>query len=115
MSDSIQSHLKEARRFPPPVAFSKHARVTSHAEYTAKHKESLDDPERFWREETQELVFRTPWKKFHSWDLPHAKVFEGATLNVTETCLDRHLATSARTRAAIIWEDEPGDTRTLTY
>ena len=115
MSDSIQSHLKEDRRFPPSAEFSKHARVKSHAEYRTMHQTSLDEPETFWREHTTDIVFRTPWKTFSEWNLPNAKFFTGATLNLTESCLDRHLATEARTRAAIIFEGEPGDVRTLTY
>ena len=109
------SHLKEDRKFQPSKEFSKHARVSSHAEYTALYRQSLDEPEEFWREQTQDLVFRTPWKTFSEWKLPTAKFFVGATLNVTESCLDRHLATDTRTRAAIVWEGEPGDVRTLTY
>ena len=115
MSDSIESRLKEDRRFQPSEEFCKAARVGSHAEYMAMYRKSLDEPEEFWREETFDLVFRTPWTKFSEWQLPKAKFFVGATLNITESCLDRHLATDARTKAAIVWEGEPGDTRTLTY
>jgi acetyl-CoA synthetase len=115
MSDSIESRLKEDRRFPPSAEFSKRARVTTHAAYTAMHSQSLEDPETFWREQTCDLVFRTPWKKFSSWKLPKATFFEGATLNLTESCLDRHLQTTARTSAAIVFEGEKGDVRTLTY
>ena len=56
MSDSIESRLKEDRRFPPSAEFSKHARVTSHAAYTSMHQASLEDPEAFWREHTTDLV-----------------------------------------------------------
>jgi acetyl-CoA synthetase len=118
-SDGIQSHLKEDRRFVPSAEFSAKARVKSHAEYSALYKTSIESPEEFWREETVDLVWRTPSTKFVEWKLDaskaSAKFFQGATLNLTESCLDRHLTTSARTRAAIIWEGEPGDTRTLTY
>jgi acetyl-CoA synthetase len=76
---------------------------------------SLSDPETFWRENTQDLVFRKTWTKFQEWKLPEARFFTGATLNVSESCLDRHLTTSARNRAAIVFEGEPGDSRTLTY
>jgi acetyl-CoA synthetase len=114
-TDSIESRLKEDRRFPPSAEFCKRARVTSHAEYKALYDLSLDDPERFWREQTSDLVFRTTWTKFSEWKLPEAKFFLGATLNITESCLDRHLTTDARTRAAIVFEGEPGDVRTLTY
>ena len=115
MSDSIESHQKEVGRFPPSAAFCARALVQSHAAYTSLYDLSLADPETFWRENTQDIVFRTPWKAFAEWKLPEAKFFVGATLNVTETCLDRHLATGTRQRAAIVWEGEPGDTRTLTY
>ena len=111
----IESSLKEDRRFPPSATFAARARVGSHAEYTAMYKSSLEEPEVFWREETADLVFRTPWKNFSSWQLPKARFFEGATLNVSESCLDRHLTTATRNRAALIWEGEPGDVRTLTY
>ncbi len=115
MSDSIESRLKEERRFQPSAEFIKHARITSHAEYTALYRESIDEPESFWREQTTDLVFRTPWTAFAEWNLPKAKFFVGATLNLTESCLDRHLPTDTRTRAALVWEGEPGEIRTLTY
>ncbi len=118
-SDGIQSHLKEDRRFVPSAEFSAKARIQSHAEYTALYKKSIESPAEFWREETTELVWRTQPKKFVEWKLDDktvsAKFFEGATLNLTESCLDRHLTTGTRTRAAIVWEGEPGDVRTLTY
>ena len=115
MSDRIEPRLKEDRRFPPPSEFSAQANVRTHAEYTSMHALSLEDPARFWKEQTLDLVFRETWKTFAEWELPAAKFFVGAKLNASESCLDRHLKTSARTRAAIVFEGEPGDTRTLTY
>ena len=115
MSDSIQSHLKEDRRFPPSAEFSKQAHIQSHAQYTSMYRQSLDEPEAFWHEHTQDLVFRKVWTQFSEWKLPHAKFFVGATMNITESCLDRHLKTDNRHKAAIVFEGEPGDTRTLTY
>jgi len=115
MSDRIESRLKEDRRFPPPPAFANRARLSSHAAYAAMHAQSLEEPDIFWREHTADLVWRQPWKTFSEWTLPHAKFFVGAKLNVSESCLDRHVATAHRTKAAIIWEGEPGDVRTLTY
>ncbi len=114
-TDSIESRLKEDRKFPPSDEFVKHARVSSHAAYTTMYQRSLESPEEFWREETQELVFRETWKTFATWELPKAQFFVGAKLNASESCLDRHLHTARRTKAAIIFEGEPGDTRTLTY
>jgi acetyl-CoA synthetase len=115
MSDRIESRLKEDRRFHPGAAFTNRARVTSHHAYAAMHRQSLDEPDVFWREQTADLVWRTPWTKFSEWALPRARFFVGAKLNLTESCLDRHLTTSRRTKAALVWEGEPGDTRTLTY
>ena len=115
MSDSIESHQKEVGRFAPSAEFCKRSLVQSHAKYQSMYDRSIEEPETFWREETQDLVFRTPWKTFSAWNLPEAKFFVGATLNVSESCLDRHLTTGARNRAAIVFEGEPGDTRTLTY
>jgi acetyl-CoA synthetase len=115
MSDSIESRLKEERRFHPSAAFSARARVSAHHAYEAMHRQSLEEPGVFWREQTADLVWRTPWETFSEWKLPKAKFFVGGKLNASESCLDRHLATSRRTKAALVWEGEPGDTRTLTY
>ena len=115
MSDRIESRLKEERRFPPPASFSAHARIASHAAYASMYRQSLDEPEVFWREQTADLVWRQPWKAFSEWKLPKARFFVGAKLNVSESCLDRHVKTAHRTKAAIVWEGEPGDVRTLTY
>ena len=113
--DAITSHLKETRRFEPPADFAGSARIPSREAYDALYKESIESPETFWRRETADLVLRTPWTTTLEWKLPHAKWFQGATLNLTESCLDRHLGTAARNKAAIIWEGELGATRTLTY
>ena len=112
---SMMSVLKEERRFLPAAEFTKHARIQSHAEYASLHRKSIEEPESFWRAETQDLVWRKTWDQVSQWNLPTAKFFVGAKLNLTESCLDRHLNTATRTRAAIVWEGEPGDVRTLTY
>jgi acetyl-CoA synthetase len=114
-NDSISSHLKELRRFEPSEEFSKHARIGSREEYDRLYRESLDEPTAFWRRETADLVFRAPWKDAIAGQFPHPKWFDGATLNITESCLDRHLTTATRNKAAIVWEGEHGETRTLTY
>ncbi|AUX37176.1 MULTISPECIES: acetate--CoA ligase [Sorangium] len=113
--DAITSLLKETRRFEPPAEFSRRARVGAQEAYEALYRESIEQPDAFWRRETGDLVFRTPWTTTSDWSLPHAKWFVGATLNVTESCLDRHLTTATKNKAAIIWEGEHGATRTLTY
>ncbi len=118
-SDRIESRLKEERRFPPSAAFSDRARLSSHAAYSAMYADSMEDPEVFWREQTSDLVWRTPSEAFSEWSIAdgrvRAKFFLGAKLNLTESCLDRHLHAGRRNKAALIWEGEPGDTRTITY
>jgi len=114
-TDDIDSLLKETRTFEPPAEFAQRARISSREQYDRLYAESVDDPDGFWRRETKDLVFRTPWSKVAEWEVPHAKWFLGATLNITESCLDRHLTTPTKNKAAIIWEGEHGATRTLTY
>jgi acetyl-CoA synthetase len=106
-----------SRRVAAPASFVSQARVRSHADYMSLYERSLREPEAFWREQTTELVFRREASTFATWDgqANAATFFHGAELNLTESCLDRHLSTEARTRAAIVWEGEPGETRTLTY
>jgi acetyl-CoA synthetase len=114
MSD-IESILKESRVFPPPPEFSRNAHVKSLEEYRALYRRSVEEPEAFWAEQAETLVWRKRWDKVLEWNAPWAKWFVGATLNLTESCLDRHVATWRKNKAAIVWEGEPGDTRTLTY
>jgi acetyl-CoA synthetase len=110
-SDAIQALLKEDRKFRPPKAFAKRALVRSEAIY----REAARNPVRFWEQRARELAWFKPWKKTLEWKPPYAKWFVGGKLNVSYNCLDRHVTTSRRTKAALIWEGEPGDTRTLTY
>src|SRR5215471_1938393 len=106
---SISSHLKEKRRFEPPSEFVAKARVSSRQAYDQLYRESIDSPETFWRRETESLVWRKPWTKLLTWELPHARWFEGAKLNVSESCLDRHLGTDVAKKTAIIWEGEASE------
>ncbi|NUP08761.1 MAG: acetate--CoA ligase [Polyangiaceae bacterium] len=121
-NESITSVLKEARRFAPSKEFSERARVSSREDYERLYKESLEDPETFWRRESADLVFREPWKETSREKggkgpakFPFVEWFVGAKLNVTESCLDRHMSTWRRNKAAILWEGELGETRTVTY
>ena len=115
MSQNIESHLVENRVFNPSPEFSKAARIKSLAEYKKLHAESIADPEAFWAREASELQWSKPWTKVLEWDEPFAKWFVGGELNITENCVDRHLAGARRNKAAIIWEGEPGEKRVLTY
>ena len=115
MSQNIESHLSEKRVFKPSREFSKKARVKSLAEYEAMYRESIQKPEKFWAREAGELRWQQKWTKVLEWKTPFAKWFLGGKINVAENCLDRHLEGPRRNKAAIIWEGEPGEKRTLTY
>lgn len=115
MSKNIESHLHEKRVFKPSREFSKAAHVGSMAEYKKLYDESIKQPEKFWGKQASLLTWQKKWTKVLDWKAPFAKWFVGAKINVAENCLDRHLTTPRRNKAAIIWEGEPGEKRTLTY
>jgi acetyl-CoA synthetase len=111
----IESILHEQRVFEPPAAFAARARVKSMAEYEALYERAKNDPEGFWADIARELVWFRPWTHVLEWSLPDARWFTGAQTNLAYNCLDRHLDTPRRDKAALIWEGEPGDQRVLTY
>src|SRR3981081_4127156 len=116
MSTNIESHLIENRLFKPPKTFSKTAYISSFSEYEELYRRSIKNPEKFWAQQASELlVWRKKWKTVLEWKAPFAKWFVGGKLNVSENCLDRHLSGPRRNKAAIIWDGEPGERRTLTY
>jgi acetyl-CoA synthetase len=115
MENNIESHLTENRVFEPPKDFAEGARIRSMADYERLYRESINEPERFWAREADELLWRSKWERVLEWNAPFAKWFVGGQLNVSENCLDRHLTNGRRNKAAIIWEGEPGEQRTLTY
>ena len=115
MHDNIESHLIEERIFRPPPEFAKNARIKSLDQYRRMYRESINQPEKFWAKEARDLAWQRPWKEILQWKAPFAKWFVGAKLNVAQNCLDRHLLSHRRNKAAIIWEGEPGEKRTLTY
>jgi len=116
MSD-IESVLHENRVFKPAKEFSADAHIKSMAGYEALCRRAQADPDRFWAELAQEMLsWQQPWTRVLDWsNPPFAKWFVGGKLNVSVNCLDRHLTSARRNKAAILWEGEPGDRRTLTY
>jgi len=114
-TNAIDSVLREQRVFEPPEEFRAGAQIKSRAEYERLYKEAKDDPEGFWARIASELHWFKPWDRVLEWKLPFAKWFLGGELNISDNCLDRHVATWRKNKAAILWEGEPGDSRTLTY
>ncbi len=111
----INSLLKEDRVFAPSKRFRLTAHIESRAQYDKIYQWSVDDPEDFWSDYAKEIPWFKTWDKVLEWNEPYAKWFVGAQLNMSSCCLDRHLDSERQNKAAIIWEGEPGDTRTLTY
>jgi acetyl-CoA synthetase len=112
---AIESVMNESRMFPPPEPFSAAAHVRSMEEYERLRDEAAASPEDFWARMAEEVEWFKRWDRVLDWELPHARWFVGGKLNIAHNCLDRHLETWRRNKAAIIWEGEPGDQRTLTY
>jgi acetyl-CoA synthetase len=115
LEPSITSVLDERRVFPPPPELALKARVGSLAAYEAMAQAAADEPERFWADLARELHWHRPWEQILDWKYPDARWFLGGKLNVAYNCLDRHLTSGRKNKAALLWEGEPGDTRVLTY
>jgi len=114
-STAIETVLNESRLFPPPADFAAQAEIGSFEEYEKLYARAEADPESFWAEQADALHWFKRWDKVLEWDLPFAKWFVGGKLNVAYNCLDRHLTTWRKNKAAIIWEGEPGEIKTITY
>ncbi len=109
--------MSEAHVYPVPEAFQRNTLMTR-AQYDAWYRESIEQPGPFWAARADEfLTFFRKWDSvvqsdFHKVD---TRWFEGAELNVSYNCLDRHLDARGN-QVAIIWEgDEPTDDAKITY
>src|ERR1700752_4875337 len=107
----IADLLQEDRSFPPPAEFRAQANINDPGIYERAER----DPEAFWASFASELEWFTKWSQVVEWKPPHAKWFIGGTMNASVNCVDRHVRGPRRNKAALIWEGEPGDRRTLTY
>jgi acetyl-CoA synthetase len=113
---TIESILQEKRLFSPSPEFSAKAQIKSLDEYQQLYDKAKADPQTFWADLAEsELHWFQKWDTVLDWQPPFAKWFVGGKINISYNCLDRHLTTWRRNKAALIWEGEPGDSRTLTY
>ena len=110
-SGAISALLHEERRYPPSAEFASQADWNDPSIY----ERAEADPEAFWAEQAQAVEWFRPWDKVLEWNPPWARYFVGAEVNASYNCVDRHVQTWRRNKAAIIWEGEPGDDRVLTY
>ncbi|MFN9648925.1 MAG: acetate--CoA ligase [Pseudanabaena sp.] len=113
---TIESVLQEKRLFQPSAEFSQAAHIKSLEEYKQIYDRAAADPAAFWADlADKELHWFEKWNTVLDWQPPSVKWFDGGKINISYNCLDRHLTTWRKNKAALIWEGENGDSRTLTY
>jgi acetyl-CoA synthetase len=115
INPNLDSTMHEHRVFPPPAEFAAKAHVKSLEEYETLYRRSIQDPQRFWAEIASELHWFAPWTSVLEWNPPSARWFVGGKMNLCYNCVDRHALGDRKDKVAILWESEPGETRTLTY
>ena len=116
VSGQIDHVLTENRSFPPPAEFAKKAVFSSTEQYQQMYDRAAQDRDGFWKEQAeQHLHWFEPFQEGCKWDAPNVEWFAGGKTNASYNCLDRHIEAGRGDKTAIIWEGEPGDTRTLTY
>ena len=108
---SVEVLLQETRLFPPSEKFTTQANVQN----TDLHIQGSADFEGFWAKCAEDLTWQKPWQEVLSGEAPHHSWFKEGMLNVCVNCVDRHIIGPNRNKAAITWEGEPGEKRTLTY
>lgn len=84
-------------------------------DYDEVSKIAIEHPDVFWGEIAQELSWQSPWEKVVDWQYPYASWFKGATCNIVENALDRHIKEGNGEKMALIWEGQDGAVRTFTY
>ncbi len=112
---AIESILNETRIFHPSESFAADAYITGFDAYQKLYAEAEADPTAFWEKQADELHWFKKWDTALEWNEPFAKWFVGGKINASYNCLDRHLSGWRRNKAAIIWEGEPGEIKTITY
>ncbi len=115
-SGQIDHVLAESRTFPPPPEFTAKAVFSTMDQYEAAYRRAAEDRDGFWRDEaTEHLHWFEPFQEVCRWQAPNAEWFVGGKTNASYNCLDRNIDAGRGDRTAIVWEGEPGDTRSLTY
>ncbi|NWF83533.1 MAG: acetate--CoA ligase [Bryobacteraceae bacterium] len=107
--------MSGSNTYPPAPEFSAKAHVGSLDAYLELCQQAAAHPEEFWAGQAErEIEWFEKWSHVFEWRPPFVKWFVEAKLNASHNCLDRHLGKRG-SKAAIIFEGEPGDKRTLTY
>ena len=117
-STSIESLQKELRVVDPPEWVRERAYLKSMDEYEEMYNRSIEDPEGFWAEQAEEFLYwHKKWDSVveYEFETPRVEWFKGGKTNVAYNCIDRHLTTWRRTKAALIWESDEGHSKVYTY
>jgi acetyl-CoA synthetase len=109
---ALENLFDEKRSFKPSEEFARKANAADPKVW----EKAAADPEKWWAERAEEFFWYKKWDKvLDESQAPFFKWFVNGKTNISVNCLDRHLTTWRRNKAAIIWEGEPGDERVLTY
>jgi len=114
-SGNIENVLHETRTFPPTAEFQQNANISSEEQYNKMWNQAKEDPAGFWGEMAENLHWFKKYDSVMEGEMPETKWFVGGKMNASYQCLDRHLDSWRKNKAAIVWEGEPGDTRVLRY
>ncbi len=116
-SPNLTSSLRETRVFPPPAEFAARAHVQNFAQYQALYQQSVSEPDRFWAGVARELHWFHAPEQGLDWDQAASRVrwFADGTLNMSDNCIDRHVAGGRGEHTALVWEGEPGEVRALSF
>ena len=104
--------VEDVKSYTPDPHYRKNAWM---GDYQKAYKDFLADKDGFWAKMALELEWIRPWTAVKEWNYPYAKWFINAQLNITANCLDRHVKTHRRNKAALIWRGEKGAERIFTY
>ncbi len=110
--------MKDCKKYFPPREFQKKAAIKSFRQYKEIYKHSINDPRDFWAERAMELHWFKKWENVLEYDFTEAYVkwFEGGKINVSYNCLDRHLYSWRKNKAALIWIGEnSNESKIYTY
>ena len=108
--------MSDLKTYPPSPEFVSRAQVKGIEAYRKLYDDARQNPEQFWSElARKELTWFQPFSKGLEWNPPSAKWFAGGKLNASYNCVDRHAKGQRKTKPALLWEGEPGDSRIITY
>ena len=110
--EQLDHLLKETDVVHPPSSLVSNANLK---DYEQEYQRSIEDPEGFWANVASELEWSRPWDQVFQWDYPTFRWFVGGKCNITANCLDRHVNSPRKNKAAFIWLGEDGTERVFTY